>query len=95
MKAVCRLGDICTGHGCWPSRANNSASPSVHADNLPVHRQGDSWEVHCCLAVCHDSTLLSGSGSVYVENRQLGRVTDPIACGSTVQTGSTTVFVGD
>lgn len=95
MKAVCRLTDTCTGHGCWPSRPNSTASPSVHVDNLPVHRQSDSWETHCCGPLCHDSFLSSGSGSVYVENKQIGRVTDPIACGSTVQTGSETVFAGD
>jgi uncharacterized Zn-binding protein involved in type VI secretion len=94
MPAVTRLGDNCTGHGCWPSRPNNSASENVYADTIPVHRQGDSWSVHCCLALCHASTLASGSSTVFANGIQLGRIGDPVACGSSVATGSGTVFAG-
>ena len=90
MPAVTRLGDVCTGHGCWPSRPNNGASPNVFADNIPVHRQSDSWSIHCV----HGSNLAAGSGSVFANNLQLGRIGDPVACGSSVQTGSATVFAG-
>ena len=93
-QPVTRLGDVCTGHGCWPSRPSNSGSPNVFANQIPVHRQSDGWESHCCLLLCHGSTLSTGSGTVYANGLQVGRVTDPVACGSTVQTGSPNVFAG-
>ena len=94
MLQVTRLGDLCTGHGCWPPRPNVSASPDVFANGIPVHRQSDSWDVHCCIMLCHDSILAAGSSTVLANNLQLGRVTDPVACGSTVATGSADVFAG-
>jgi len=96
MPAVTRLGDLCTGHGCWPPRPSTGASPDVFADGIAVHRQGDAWAVHCCPAIpeCHASVLASGSASVFVNGRQIGRVGDPVACGSRVAQGSTDVFAG-
>jgi len=47
MPAVVRLGDICTGHGCWPPRQNIEASPNVFVNGRGVHRLGDAWAVHC------------------------------------------------
>lgn len=45
---VVRMGDICTGHGCYPARPNVAGSPDVYVNSLPVHRQGDAWAAHCC-----------------------------------------------
>ena len=94
MSAVTRLGDSCTGHGPCPPRPSNGASGTVFVNDIPVHRQSDGWESHCCLLLCHGSTLSAGSGTVYANGLQVGRVTDPVACGSTVQTGSPNVFAG-
>jgi uncharacterized Zn-binding protein involved in type VI secretion len=96
MPAVTRLGDSCTGHGCFPSRPSNGGSPNVFSNSIPVHRQSDSWSVHCCipLALCHGSTLAAGSGTVFANNLQLGRISDPVACGSSVASGSGDVFAG-
>lgn len=93
---VTRLGDTGTGHGCWPPRANIQASPDVYANNIAIHRQGDGWAEHCCPPIpeCHGGSLASGSSSVYINNKQCGRIGDPITCGSTVATGSLTVYVG-
>ena len=93
MPAVTRLGDVCTGHGCFPSRPSVSASPTVFVNGIAVHRQGDSWDSHCC-GVCHTSTLAAGSASVYVDGKQIGRIGDPVACGSSVASGSGDVFAG-
>lgn len=94
MPAVTRLGDICTGHGCFPPRPSTSASGDVFANGIPVHRQGDSWAVHCCGPPCHGSALAAGSGTVYVNGKQCGRIGDPVACGSSVATGSGDVYAG-
>ncbi|WP_041785148.1 PAAR domain-containing protein [Rhodospirillum centenum] len=96
MPAVTRLGDICTGHGCWPPRPSASASPDVFVNGIAVHRQGDAWAAHTCPSIpeTHASVLAAGSSSVYVNGRQIGRIGDPVACGSSVATGSPNVFAG-
>ena len=95
MPAVTRLGDACTGHGEWPPRPSSSASPNVYVNGIPVHRQGDSWATHCNpVPECHTSTLAAGSSTVYANGLQLGRVGDPVACGSAVAAGSANVFAG-
>ena len=96
MPPVTRLGDICTGHGCWPPRPSTGASADVFVNGKGAHRQGDDWAAHTCPAIpeTHASTLAAGSSTVYVNGRQLGRIGDPVACGSTVATGSGNVFAG-
>lgn len=92
MPAVVRLTDICTGHGCWPSRPNDEASPNVFANNLGVHRIGDHWVTHCCDGDCHDSVQETGSPNVFANNIRIARIGDDVECGSHNQTGSPNVF---
>ena len=96
MPAVARLGDRCTGHGCWPPRPNNTASPNVYANGIPVHREADGWAAHTCpdIPETHASVLAAGSPTVYANGRQVGRIGDPVACGSLIATGSGNVFAG-
>jgi len=95
MPGVARLGDVCTGHGPWPPRPNNGASGDVFVNGIPVHRQGDGWAVHCNPEPqCHGSALAAGSSTVYVNGLQVGRIGDPVACGSSVASGSGDVFAG-
>jgi uncharacterized Zn-binding protein involved in type VI secretion len=93
MPKATRLGDICTGHGCWPPRPNDQGSPDVFVNGIPWHRQSDHWVTHCC-PPCHDSILAHGSPTVFVNGLEAGRVGDPVACGSLVATGSDDVFCG-
>ncbi|NDB82747.1 MAG: PaaR repeat-containing protein [Alphaproteobacteria bacterium] len=93
MPAIARLTSMCTGHGCWPPRPTDMASPNVFVEGLGVHRQGDHWVTHCCKS-CHDSILAAGSSSVYINGLQCGRVGDPVACGSMVMTGAFSCFAG-
>ncbi len=97
MTAVTRLGDHCTGHGCWPARPSVGASPNVHVDGIAVHRQSDAWATHCCPSIpeCHASVLAQGSPDVFCNGLELGRIGDPVACGSAVATGSDTVFANE
>ncbi|MBQ2615284.1 MAG: PAAR domain-containing protein [Synergistaceae bacterium] len=99
MPPVTRLGDSCTGHECFPPRKSTSGSQNVFVNSLPVHRQGDSWASHTCTHAdtphgTHAGSLASGSPTVYVNSKQLGRIGDPITCGSTVATGSKNVYSG-
>ena len=95
MPAVTRLGDACTGHGCYPPRPSAGAAATVFANALAVHRVGDGWTAHGC-AVCpaHGAALGAGSATVFVEGMAVGRIGDPVSCGSTVAEGSTDVFAG-
>ena len=97
MPAAHRHRDICTGHGCWPSRPNAEASPDVFVNAMGAHRVGDAWEVHCCPAIpeCHGSVQASGSPTVFVNGRALARIGDAVACGSKNLTGSPDVFADD
>ena len=99
MPAVTRRGDICTGHECFPPRKSTSGSPNVFVNNIPAHREGDGWSVHTCSHPkvphgSHGGVLASGSGTVYANGHQLGRVDDPVSCGSSVATGSENVYAG-
>ena len=96
MPAVTRLGDSCTGHGCWPPRPSTGASPNVYANGIAVHRQGDGWAAHTCPSIpeTHASALAAGGSTVYANGKQIGRIGDPVACGSAVASGSGDVFAG-
>ncbi|MCM5507132.1 PAAR domain-containing protein [Vibrio sp. SCSIO 43169] len=96
MSAVARVGDQCTGHGCWPPRPSVAGSPDVFCNGIAVHRQGDGWAPHTCPSIpeTHASVLANGSSSVFVNGKALGRIGDPVACGSSVATGSADVFAG-
>lgn len=93
MPAVVRLGDICTGHGCFPPRPNVQASGDVRINGIGAHRRGDGWGVHCC-GICHGSVLAVGSSTVFVNGQQLARIGDAVACGSAAAQGSHNVYAG-
>ena len=96
MPAITRLGDLCTGHGCYPPRPSNQASGDVYVEGILVHRQSDSWEPHGCPTCApHGGTLVSGSASVFANGLEIGRIGDPVSCGSSVLEGAATVFAGD
>lgn len=94
MPAVARLGDQCTGHGCFPPRPSSSGASTVFANGIAVHRQDDAWESHCCGPACHGSTTSAGSGTVFVEGKPVARIGDAVACGSAIAEGSENIFIG-
>lgn len=95
MPAVTRLGDLDTGHGAWPPRTSTSGSPNVFVNGIQVHRKGDTWAVHCDPSPsCHAGALAEGSATVFVNGLPIGRVDDPVDCGSLVAAGSGNVFAG-
>lgn len=92
MPGAVRLSDTCTGHSCWPSRPNTSASNDVFTNDRGSHRQGDSWAVHACI-IPHGGSLASGSPNVFVNDKQAGRIGDSISCGSSCASGSSDVII--
>tara|TARA_R110002020_G_scaffold281534_5_gene497274 strand:- start:43012 stop:43254 length:243 start_codon:yes stop_codon:yes gene_type:complete len=78
-------------------RKNVQGSGDVFVNDKGWHRQNDAWDVHCCVSPphpCHAGNLQRGSKSVFVNNKQAGRVNDPVNCGSAAMTGSGNVFAG-
>jgi len=47
MPGVCRANDVCSGHSCFPPRANTSWSDNVFVNGRGVHRKDDTWGEHC------------------------------------------------
>ncbi len=90
MAAVTRLGDLCTGHGCWPPRASSGGDPFFRLGGIPVHRAGDAWASHTCPAIpeTHGGVLAAGASWFRVNGQALGRVGDPVSCGAHVATGA-------
>jgi len=93
MPGAVRLADACTGHGCYPSRTNVSASANVFINSRGAHRVGDAWDSHGC-AVCppHGASQANGSPNVFVNGKPLARIGDSVDCGSSNQTGSQDVI---
>jgi len=94
MAAATRLGDICSGHGCFPPRVNDEASNNVFINGLGAHRKGDHWVTHCCTIICHDGIAEEGSSKVFINGKAAVRIGDPITCGSVSAQGSPSVFFG-
>lgn len=90
---VSRLGDMTTGHGCFPPQKTIQGSTNVFIEGKPAFRQLDAAQPHCC-KYCHPTNAIKGSMTVYVNQRQLMRVTDPCNCGSRMMTGARTVRAG-
>lgn len=93
-QGALRLYDVCSGHGCYASRTNISASLNVFINFRGAHRWGDVWAPHSCSGETHSGVLVGGSMTVFVNGRPLGRMGDAISCGSVAITGSLNVFSG-
>lgn len=94
MPAVTRLGDTCSGHGCFPPRVNDEASTDTFVNGLGVHRVGDHWVTHCCGPICHDGLADEGSATVFVNGKAVMRIGDMVSCGSVSAQGSHNTFFG-
>lgn len=96
MPAATRKGDVCTGHGCYPPRSSTGGAGTVFINSIAAHCKGHGWSKHACPKIPpHGSILANGAKYVYAEGRKMGRIGDPVACGSAVRSGSGNVFIGD
>jgi len=93
-RPAARDGDLDTGHGPWPPRANTSKSSNVFVNGKGSLRKGDSYDVHCVGSSCHAGAAKKGSGTVFINGRDAMRIADPITCGSFIAQGSNNVFIG-
>lgn len=93
MPGIVRLGDLSTGHGCYPPQAAIEASPDVFVDGIAVVTVDCHWATHCCKS-CHDGVSSEGSATVFVNGKPKVRQGDAISCGSHADQCSETVFAG-
>jgi uncharacterized Zn-binding protein involved in type VI secretion len=96
MPAVTLVGHLCTGHGCWPARPAIEGDPRFTVGGRQVHCQGHAWAAHTCPSIpeTHASVLAAGSPRFTVGGRQVGRIGDPVACGSKAAQGEPRFVVG-
>ena len=80
MAGVTRLGDNSTGHPGFGAVPAVSASGDVTCNGIPVVREGDAYEIHCCGSSCHSGALAKGSSTVTCNGKALGRQGDPKTC---------------
>jgi len=95
MPGAVRLGDMGSGHGCFPPHNVIVGNPKVLIEGMPASCIGDLLTTHCCGPVCHPGAIASGSEKVLVGGRPLAKIGDFVNCGSILITGSTKVRVGE
>lgn len=82
---------------CQGATATDAGSSNVFVNNIGVVREGDTVESHthsppACPS--HAPGLVSFSGTVYANNKHLGRLGDTYGCGASISSGSSNVFAG-
>lgn len=99
MPAVTRVGDADVTHCSTPYRAQGS--PNVFCNSIAVSRQGDLNTTHKEQSKkkgkrCsdHAASITTGSSTVFVNGRGIGRVGDAISGCTSVAQGSPNVFAG-
>lgn len=95
MAKAARLGDIGSGHGCFPPTPIVAGSGNVVTNGLPAARQGDPLAPHGC-GNCppHGRSISGGSGTVFINGKPAARAGDGIGCGGSVAAGSGDVLIG-
>ncbi len=91
---ICRVGDVCSGHGCWGPRPSSESSANVIVNGRGVMVVGHRFVTHCCGGHCHDGVAAGGSSKLVSNGRAAFRNGDPISCGSRGANGALNVIVG-
>lgn len=98
MPYIVLLGDHDSGHGCWPSRANDTANDFVFIEGVPIHCEGDHWLPHTCVNPpfpTHDGIAIAALNDyVRIDGKAMCVIGDPVSCGSVMVEGNTFVSIG-
>jgi uncharacterized Zn-binding protein involved in type VI secretion len=95
MPAVTRLGDISTGHCYTQAGSDDAAQTTVFANSILATVVGAHYPTHTCGVSSHEGFASTGSGTVFIESKQVHRIGDEISCGDISANGSQNVFVGN
>ncbi len=67
MPHVTRLGDMCIGHGCFPSRSSISSSSNVLANSIPSMKVDDVYALYgFSSCVSHPGDLAVSLSSIFL-----------------------------
>ena len=96
MPAQCILGDMSTGHGCFPPTAVNGAVASkTSIEGSPAAMVNSTHPPHACGNTVHSGRKISsGSGKTTIEGRAAARIGDSISCGDSMGQGASKTFFG-
>lgn len=99
MPAVSRIGDMSTGHGCFPPTAlvQTPVQKTFFNGKKPaVVNTASQFATHCCGIVCHSGAARSpslGASKTFIEGFLAARIGDDIACGDSIAEGSANSFI--
>jgi uncharacterized Zn-binding protein involved in type VI secretion len=100
MPSAARIGDNCTGHGCFPASSIIAGSGDTFINGIPAARVNDAVLLHVCPCPkmphgMHGRKIAKGSSNVSINGQAAARVGDKMACGGAVSAGSGDVLIGD
>lgn len=95
MTSLVRIGDVNTGHDCYPPVPIISGSFDVFVNRISSCRQGDIYQQHCCGRSCHVGVQIGASFDIFINGLPAARVGDPVSCGAAAAAGSPNVFGND
>jgi uncharacterized Zn-binding protein involved in type VI secretion len=99
MPAVVRLGDLSTGHGCFPPTnlvATAATKSYINGILVGLQDQASQFSTHTCGNSTHPQNsryISSGSTKSFIEGKPVARIGDDIACGDACAQGSPNSFV--
>jgi len=100
MPKAGRLGDIGSGHGCFPPTPIIAGSGDTFINGKPAARKDDAVLLHGCPCPktphgIHGRAIAAGSCNVSINGKPAARIGDAINCGGSVSTGSPDTFIGE
>lgn len=94
-RPAARVGDMQSGHDCFPPTNAILGSPNVKINGMPAMLVGGQYAPHCCPKKgCHPVIQSTGSGTVKINGRPAARLGDSVACGAATISGSGNVLIG-
>lgn len=94
-KPATRVGDMHSGHACFPPTNAIKGCTTVKVNGMPLMNVGGMYVQHCCpVPGCHPVVQATGSGTVIANGTPATRIGDKTACGATVVSGSGNVLIG-
>lgn len=99
MPAVVRLGDLSTGHACYPpTQLVQTAATKSYINGKLVGLQDpqSQFASHVCGRVTHPQnqrTIVGGASKSFIEGKAIARIGDDISCGDACAEGSPNTFV--
>lgn len=94
MPFAARIGDMGSGHGCFPPHMIITGNPKVIIQGMPAATITDMLLPHACGPLVHPGNIAAGSSKVLISNKPAARIGDMVSCGSIIMTGSSKVNIG-